>query len=116
MQAAVSPAARAEAPPTGTSESIELPEIYSEYSDSDNEGGPRRFDPPSWARSPNLRHALEIQSTINPDDVFGPVGPVKMDELFPDSGSFSSRQSSGNWTGTVTFEEDREYVRRMGFR
>ncbi|KAJ7889156.1 hypothetical protein B0H14DRAFT_2561996 [Mycena olivaceomarginata] len=28
----------------------ELPEIYSEYSDSDNEGEPRTFDPPSWAR------------------------------------------------------------------
>ncbi|KAJ7843946.1 hypothetical protein B0H13DRAFT_1591826 [Mycena leptocephala] len=100
-------------------ESIELPEVDSEYSDSDDECRPRTFDPPPWAKSPDLRQALEVQRTINPDNVFGPIGPVKIDELFPNrSGSFSSRASSENWTGTdlVLAEEDREYVRRMGFR
>ncbi|KAJ6604640.1 hypothetical protein DFH09DRAFT_1443568 [Mycena vulgaris] len=107
------------APPTIASESIELPDINSEYSDSDDEDRPRTFDPPSWAQSPDLRQALEIQSTINPDDIFGAVRPLKMDELFRNrTGRFRARTSSANWTGTdrLTAEEEREYVRRMGYR
>lgn len=107
------------APPTVSSESIELPDINSEYSDSDDEDRPRTFDPPSWAQSPDLRQALEVQSTINPDDIFGAVRPLKMDELFRNrTGRFRARTSSANWTGTdrLTAEEEREYVRRMGFR
>ncbi|KAJ7487589.1 hypothetical protein B0H11DRAFT_2014011 [Mycena galericulata] len=107
------------APPTIASESIELPDINSEYSDSDDEDRPRTFDPPSWAQSPDLRQALEIQSTINPDDVFGAIRPLKMDELFRNrTGRFRARTSSANWTGTdrLTAEEEREYARRMGFR
>ncbi|KAJ7706194.1 hypothetical protein B0H17DRAFT_615314 [Mycena rosella] len=107
------------APPTVSSESIELPDINSEYSDSDDEDRPRTFDPPSWAQSPDLRQALEVQSTINPDDIFGAVRPLKMDELFRNrTGRFRARTSSANWTGTdrLTAEEEREYARRMGFR
>ncbi|CAK5280218.1 unnamed protein product [Mycena citricolor] len=101
------------------SESIELPDINSEYSDSDDEDRPRSFDPPSWAQSPDLRQALELQSTINPDDIFGAIRPLKMDELFRNrTGRFRARTSSANWTGSdrLTIEEQREYVRRMGFR
>ncbi|KAJ6575103.1 hypothetical protein B0H19DRAFT_1127175 [Mycena capillaripes] len=107
------------APPTISSESIELPDINSEYSDSDDEDRVRTFDPPSWAQSPDLRQALEIQSTINPDEVFGAIRPLKMDELFRNrTGRFRARTSSANWTGTdrLTVEEEREYARRMGFR
>ncbi|KAJ7103543.1 hypothetical protein B0H15DRAFT_812636 [Mycena belliarum] len=107
------------APPTIASESIELPDINSEYSDSDDEDRPRTFDPPSWAQSPDLRQALEMQSTINPDDVFGAIRPLRMDELFRNrTGRFRARTSSANWTGTdrLTVEEEREYVRRMGFQ
>ncbi|KAJ7092716.1 hypothetical protein C8R44DRAFT_816349 [Mycena epipterygia] len=107
------------APPTIASESIELPDINSEYSDSDDEDRPRTFDPPSWAQSPDLRQALEIQSTINPDDIFGAIRPLRMDELFRNrTGRFRARTSSANWTGTdrLTAEEEREYARRMGFR
>ncbi|KAJ7244788.1 hypothetical protein B0H12DRAFT_802889 [Mycena haematopus] len=101
------------------SESIELPDINSEYSDSDDEDRPRTFDPPSWAQDAMLQHALEIQSTINPDDIFGAVRPLRMDEVFRNrTGRFRARTSSANWTGTdrLTVEEEREYARRMGFR
>ncbi|KAJ7860987.1 hypothetical protein B0H14DRAFT_3084784 [Mycena olivaceomarginata] len=106
-------------PPTVASKSIELPEVRSEYSDSDDEDQLRTFDPPSWAQFPHYQQALEIQSTINPDDVFGAVRPVKMDELFPNrAGSVSSRTSSVDWTGAdrLTAKEEGEYVRRMGFQ
>ncbi|KAJ7071040.1 hypothetical protein C8F01DRAFT_411433 [Mycena amicta] len=111
-------AANPSAPPQIASENIELPDINSEYSDSDDEDRPRSFNPPSWAQSPDLRQALEIQSTINPDDIFGAIRPLRMDELFRNrSGRFRARTSSANWTGTdrLTIEEQREYVRRMGY-
>ncbi|KAF7310904.1 INCENP-ARK-bind domain-containing protein [Mycena chlorophos] len=106
-------------PPPIASENIELPDINSEYSDSDDEDRPRTFNPPSWAQSPDLRQALEIQSTINPDDIFGAIRPLKMDELFRNrSGRFRARTSSANWTGTdrLTIEEQRAYIRRMGYK
>ncbi|KAF8168109.1 hypothetical protein B0H34DRAFT_786336 [Crassisporium funariophilum] len=107
------------AKPTVTSESIELPDINSEYSDSDDEDRPRAFDPPGWAQSPELRQALEMQSTINPDDIFGAVRPLRMEEIFKTRTSrFRARTSSANWTGTdrLTIQEEKDYARRMGFK
>lgn len=104
---------------TVQSESIELPDINSEYSDSDDEDRVKTFDPPHWAQSPELRQALHVQSTINPDDVFGSVRPLKMEELFKTRTSrFRARTSSANWTGAdrLTLEEEREYARKMGFK
>lgn len=105
--------------PPVTSESIELPDINSEYSDSEDEDRPRTFDPPEWAQSPELRNALQQQSTMNPDEIFGRIGPLRMEEIFRTRQSrFRARTSSANWTGTdqLTAEEEREYARRMGFR
>lgn len=101
------------------SENIELPEVNSEYSDSDDEGRPRTFDPPEWAQSPELRDALQVQSTINPDDIFGAIRPVRMEEMFKAKTSrFRARTSSANWSGAdrLTVEEEREYAKRMGFK
>jgi len=101
------------------SENIELPDINSEYSDSDDEDRPRTFDPPDWAQSPELRQQLHMQSTVNPDDIFGPIRPLKMEEVFRTRQSrFRARTSSANWTGNdrLTVEEENEYARRMGFR
>lgn len=112
-------AAKQAAEPTVQSESIELPDINSEYSDSEDEDRPRTFDPPDWAQSPELRQALQVQSTINPDDIFGAIRPLRMEELFKTRTSrFRARTSSANWTGSdrLTAEEEREYARRMGFR
>lgn len=105
-------------PETVQSESIELPDINSEYSDSDDEDRPKTFDPPGWAQSPELREALQLQSTINPDDIFGAIRPLRMEELFKTRTSrFRARTSSANWTGAdrLTLEEEREYAKRMGF-
>ena len=101
------------------SEDIELPEINSEYSDSEDEDRVRTFNPPEWAQSPELRQALEMQSTMNPDDIFGAVRPLKMEEIFKSRTSrFRARTSSANWTGTdrLTMQEQGEYTRRMGFK
>ncbi len=104
-------------PPVTPSESIELPDINSEYSDSEDEDRQRTFNPPDWAQSPELRQALQQQSTINPDDIFGSIRPLKMEELFK-SRRFRARTSSANWAGAdrLTAEEEREYARRMGFK
>ncbi|KAG1864197.1 hypothetical protein DFJ58DRAFT_773027 [Suillus subalutaceus] len=104
--------------PEVPSESIELPDINSEYSDSEDEDRPRTFDPPDWAQSPELRQALQMQSTVDPDDIFGAIRPLRMEELFRTRQSrFRARTSSANWSGSdrLTVEEEREYARRMGF-
>lgn len=111
-------AARAQEP-TVPSEAIDLPDINSEYSDSDDEDRPRTFNPPSWAQSPELRQALLHQGSINPDDIFGAIRPLRMEEIFRSRTSrFRARTSSANWTGTdrLTIEEERDYARRMGYR
>ncbi|CCM02151.1 uncharacterized protein FIBRA_04229 [Fibroporia radiculosa] len=105
--------------PPVASETIELPDINSEYSDSEDEDRPRTFDPPNWAQSPELRQALQQQSTMNPDDIFGRIGPLRMEEIFRTRQSrFRARTSSANWSGAdqLTAEEEREYARRMGFK
>ena len=83
------------------SEEIELPEINNEYSDhSEDENRIRTFNPPAseWAQSPELRQVLEMQSSINPNDIFGAVRPLKMEEIFKSRTSrFRARTS---WTGT----------------
>jgi hypothetical protein len=98
-------------------EDIELPEIHSQYSDSDDENRHRTFALPHWAESPAVRQALEEQSTINPDDIFGEIRPLRMEEMFR-SRRFRARTSSANWMGAdrLTLEERLEYARRMGFR
>ncbi|KAF9526493.1 hypothetical protein CPB83DRAFT_794894 [Crepidotus variabilis] len=100
------------------SESIELPDINSEYSDSDDEG---RVAPdlPDWAQSPELRQALEMQSRINPADIFGPVPVLRMEEIFKNQRKgFRARTSSANWNGSdrLTTQEEESYARRMGFK
>ena len=105
-------------PPPVASESIELPDINSEYSDSEDEDRPRTFDPPEWAQSPELRQQLLQQSRLDPDEIFGPIGPLRMEEIFRTRQSrFRARTSSANWSGVdqLTEQEEREYARRMGF-
>ncbi|KAG6851067.1 hypothetical protein H0H93_002959 [Arthromyces matolae] len=110
-------AARLATEPPVPSESIELPDIQSEYSDSEDEDRANGF--PDWAQSPELRQALQLQSTINPDEIFGAIRPLRMEEMFKNRTSrFRARTSSANWTGSdrLTMEEEREYAKRMGFR
>ena len=115
-------AARARAkldPPLVNSESIELPEIDSEYSDSDDEDRKKNFDPPDWAQQANVTNALQTLSRVNPDNIFGAVQPLQIEDMFRTRTSrFRARTSSANWNGTdgLTREEEEDYVRRMGFQ
>ena len=106
--------------PPIASEMIELPEPNSEYSDSEDEGRQRKKnEAPEWTQSPELRAALESQSRVNPDDIFGPVRPLRMEDIFRTRTSrFRARTSSANWSGPdgLRQEEEREYARRMGFQ
>lgn len=106
--------------PPIASEMIELPEPNSEYSDSEDESRQRKKnDAPEWTQSPELRAALESQSRVNPDDIFGPVRPLRMEDIFRTRTSrFRARTSSANWSGPdgLRQEEEREYARRMGFQ
>ncbi|WWD18744.1 hypothetical protein CI109_103198 [Kwoniella shandongensis] len=101
------------------SEDIVLPDIASEYSDSDDEDRTRDFERPQWAESPELRHALEAQAHRNPDELFGPIKPLNMEELFKvRTGKFRARTSSANWSkgDGLTKAEEVEYAKRMGFK
>ncbi|KAI9634838.1 inner centromere protein, partial [Dioszegia hungarica] len=100
------------------SEEIVLPDIASEYSDSGDETDDSpAFKRPQWAESPELRAALAAQASKNPDELFGPIRPLSMEELFKaQKGKFRSRTSSGNWQRDgLKKEEEEEYARRMGF-
>lgn len=61
---------------------------------------------------------LESQQWINPDEIFGAIRPLRMEELFRDKKSrFRARTSSANWSGAdrLTTEEEVAYERRMGY-
>ncbi|CAE7218223.1 unnamed protein product [Rhizoctonia solani] len=98
------------------SENIELPDIHSEYSDSEDEDRGKDF--PSWTQDQALMDALKSQESFNPDALFGPIQPLKMGDLFKTGHSrFRKRTSSANWAGTdgITLEEEIEYARKMGY-
>lgn len=110
------PSPRGERP--GESEAIELADIDSEYSDSDDEDRPRSGkDAPEWAQSPNINTALRSQEMHNPDEIFGRMKPLSMEEIFrARAGKFRARTSSANWTHDgVTPQEEDAYSRRMGW-
>lgn len=103
----------------GESEDIVLPDIASEYSDSNDSEKSTDFKRPEWAESPELRAALERQATRNPDELFGPIKPISMEELFKVKvNKFRPRSSSANWASGdgVTRKEELDYARRMGFK
>lgn len=108
------------APATEPEAHIELPDIDSEYSDSDPEEQARKAKTlPAWAQSPFLAKALRDQQHLNPDEIFGAMPQLEMEEIFRTRSSrFRARSSSANWAGAdrLTQREELEYARRMGFR
>ncbi|ODO09941.1 hypothetical protein I350_02164 [Cryptococcus amylolentus CBS 6273] len=99
------------------SEDIVLPDIASEYSDPDDDTT-RDFNRPDWAESPALNKALAAQATIDPDEYFGHIGPLNMEELFKArAGKFRPRSSSANWSrgDGLTPMEIIDYAKRMGY-
>lgn len=104
---------------------ISLPEIPtdSEDDDMDSSAGSsaagKKFSAPKWAESPELRQALFAQQTMDPEEVFGPMAPLRMEEIFKNRrGKMRPRTSSANWAGQdrLTAEEiqaDAEARKRM---
>lgn len=94
---------------------IILPEIMSESEDDDD--GSVLAD---WANSPELRELLIKQQKMNPDQIFGPMPHLRMDEVFDKSTKLSKlrpRSSSANWSGAdrLTQQEIESYAKEMGY-
>jgi hypothetical protein len=97
---------------------IELPEIATDSEDEDSEN---EFQAPDWVNSPALRELLTQQQLVDPEQVFGPIAPLRMEEVFKNKDrhkKFRDRTSSANWSGAdrLTEEErqkDREARERM---
>ena len=99
-----------------------LPDVASEYSDSDDEASVRKRKlEPSWTRGRDLEELLLQQASIDPDEIFGcQTGPVPLDTMLPprqgDRRRMRHRTSSANWNGPdglAQWEIDR-YNERMG--
>ncbi|KWU46113.1 hypothetical protein RHOSPDRAFT_32107 [Rhodotorula sp. JG-1b] len=122
-RAAVEQQQRAPAPAPEPEVYQELPDIDSEYSDSDDEVAQEQKQAalPGWAKSPNLVRALQRQQEINPDDIFGPIPKLSIGEMFRNANSTARlrlRTSSARWEGTddLTQADIARYHRAMGFR
>ncbi|CDW98444.1 hypothetical protein [Sporisorium scitamineum] len=101
-----------------------LPDIASEYSDSeDEETIQKRAAMPLWTQGDALDAALLAQSTVDADEIFGiPQGPVELEKILPGERTASRirrpRTSSANWSGPdglAQWEIDR-YNKRMGIK
>ena len=109
-------------------EAINLPEIPTDSEededDDEEEDRDKNFQVPDWAQSPALRALLNAQQMMDPEEVFGPMAPLQMEEIFKNNNNgnshkrFRSRTSSANWSGQdrLTIEEiqrDREARRKL---
>lgn len=105
--------------PTYTNgDAITLPEIMTDSEDEDEDSSDENtgFRAPSWVASPALRDLLTQQQLVDPETVFGPIGELKMEEVFKGAKNqerlkrFRDRGSSALWVETgdrVTEEEKR---------
>lgn len=105
-------------------EAIHLPEIPTDSEDEDSEDEGNAFPLPDWATPGHLTEQLMRQEGLDGDAVFGPIAPLKMEEIFSKGNKdrlkrLRDRTSSANWTLSgdgLTLEEvraDREQRERM---
>ncbi|KAK4047704.1 hypothetical protein OIV83_005212 [Microbotryomycetes sp. JL201] len=118
---ALQPMRQAPPPPqTAPEPEIELPEIDSEYSDSGDEAHEAKVKAlPNWAQSPALAAALYRQQHVDPRDIFGPIQPLSMQEIFRSNHTrFTKRTSSAIWEGTdaLTADDLARYNQAMGYQ
>ncbi|KAI9710878.1 MAG: hypothetical protein M1812_007330 [Candelaria pacifica] len=103
-------------------DAISLPDIATDSEDEDEDND---FAPPAWANSPELRNLLHQQEAMDAEDVFGPIGPLHMEEIFKNKDRHHRlrvRTSSANWSGSDRLTEEecrrdlaaRERMRRDG--
>ena len=83
--------------------------MNSEDEDSENE-----FEQPSWVNTPNLRELLTQQQLVDPEQIFGPIAPLNMEQVFPDKDrhkKFRQRTSSAYWVNDQVTEEEKRKER-----
>jgi hypothetical protein len=105
-------------------ERIDLPEIPTDSEDEDSDEEGNAFPIPDWATPGHLTEQLIRQEGMDGDAVFGPIAPLKMEEIFAKGNKerlkrLRDRTSSANWAMSgdgLTLEEvraDREQRERM---
>ncbi|KAJ9494392.1 hypothetical protein H2202_010175 [Exophiala xenobiotica] len=105
-------------------DAINLPEIPTDSEDEDSDDDGNAFPIPDWATPGHLTEQLIRQEGMDGDAVFGPIAPLKMEEIFSKGNKdrlkrLRDRTSSANWTLSgdgLTLEEvrsDREQRERM---
>ena len=91
-------------------ENIRLEDIATDSDDDDSEyEREKKLNRPSWVDTPVLNNQLVVQEDLDPDQVFGPVPPLNMEEMFKDKSrhhKFRSRTSSANWFGADRLTEE----------
>jgi hypothetical protein len=103
--------AQPQQPQYGNGDDIKLPEIMtdSEDEDSDNE-----VVVPDWVNTPNLRELLTSQQLVDPEQIFGPIAPLNMEQVFPNKERhkrFRERTSSAYWANDQLTETERRKER-----
>lgn len=105
-------------------EAIHLPEIPTDSEDEDSGDEGNAFPVPDWATPGHLTDQLMRQEGVDGDAVFGPIAPLKMEEIFAKGNKerlkrMRERTSSANWAFSgdgLTVEEvraDREQREKM---
>jgi hypothetical protein len=111
-------------PQYANGEAISLPEIPTDSEDEDSGDEGNAFPVPDWATPGHLTDQLIRQEAMDGDAVFGPIAPLKMEEIFAKGNKerlkrMRERTSSANWAMSgdgLTLEEvraDREQRERM---
>lgn len=103
---------------------MSLPGIASEDDDEDHDNEEevkKESGAPLWVSSSILSKTLEMQSRVNPDDIFGTIQPIVIEEVFKSASTatkkFRPRSSSAHWLGTdkLTVNEIQSYNQNMGY-
>jgi hypothetical protein len=97
-------------------EEIKLPEIMTDSEDEDSEN---EFEQPSWVNTPNLRELLSQQQLVDPEQIFGPIAPLNMEQVFPNKERhkrFRERTSSAYWAHDQVTEEEKRKVQEANER
>jgi hypothetical protein len=70
--------------------------------DSEDEDSDNDFEQPSWVNTPNLRELLTKQQLVDPEQIFGPIAPLNMEQVFPNEERREGSRdlaSSAYWAG-----------------
>jgi hypothetical protein len=103
--------AQLQQPQYGNGDDIKLPEIMTDSEDEDSEN---EALVPDWVNTPNLRELLTSQQLVDPEQIFGPIAPLNMEQVFPNKERhkrFRERTSSAYWVNDQLTETERRKER-----